>query len=50
VRVVKTRQNEEFSVGCQGEILKYKWGKFRVLLDGDKYGSDFYEDELEVID
>lgn len=49
VRVVKTRQGEEFSVGCEGEILKFKWGKFRVLLDGDKYSSDFYEDELQLL-
>jgi hypothetical protein len=48
VRVVK--DPDELVVGWEGHTIKFKWGKWRILLDNDEYTSDFYEDELEVID
>lgn len=50
VRVISAPDGEQELIGMEGVIIKWKWGKPRVLLDDDKFSTDFYEKELEVIE
>jgi len=50
VRVISAPEDEQELIGMEGNVIKWKWGRVRVFLDDDKFPTDFYERELEVIE